>query len=108
MIKSEECRLLKDSNEARSIYAMIMAANEVVVQQSIIRDGNYKELMNCLKKVNVFIQNAAKCRGKKSFLLLIFQSLKRVVIRCTTKVENLHNKILLCGLCQHLSSDAQQ
>ena len=62
--------MLHNLNEMRRAYAAIYSSNQSILSQSQLRNANYQQLMNCLKQVNVHVQQTAKCRG------CVFNSIK--------------------------------
>ena len=67
---AEDARMLHNLNEMRRAYAAIYSSNQSILSQSQLRNANYQQLMNCLKQVNVHVQQTAKCRG------CVFNSIK--------------------------------
>lgn len=51
--------------EMRRAYAVMDAGNQAILNQSRLRHSNHQQLMSCLRQVNMHVQHAAKCRGKR-------------------------------------------
>lgn len=66
---AEAARLLCDTAEMRRYYASIAGENRQLAGQQGVRRANYTQLMDCLKRINLHVQHAARCRG---MLITIF------------------------------------
>ena len=61
--ESENSRLMNDMAEMRRSYAAMLSGNQQLVDLQNIRDSNYCELMDRLKRINLHVQHSSSCRG---------------------------------------------
>ena len=55
----------------RRCYVDLLSRNQHLVATQGIRNTNYVELMDCLKQINLYVQDASRCRGIFSLLSLL-------------------------------------